>query len=689
MMRAILLLALRTLMRNRMHSLFLLLAIALASILTDINTASLQHEGAKTERIGTFSFGFGFSRSSRKTQEEPLLAQVWSLTGTILLASAWMIFTLLNLDISRRTKELSRLRAIGFTHLQIALLTLTQGCILGVTGGLLGLLAGFLWAGHHLPTKETLLFTLGFSLLSALLASLLPALRAAKTPSILPDRTPLRRICPCTYLWLTLAGCVSLLPLPLILHWPGLALSTRLSLLSSLGSCAFFAGLFLLIPAFLRFMELLLAPLLAFCLRIPSQLFHLSLTSNLPRSIITTTAISIGFALFTAIRIWADSMLQMFRLPDNIPSHFLRFQEDVASPELAVKVAALPLKDCIPITLAQPEFASPQREQLLASGAMATNAVLLGTDTLPNLPLKTDSHPQIHALFQQNAPVCIIPETLAKQCRLTVGDAVALYRETKRHHPKSPASFSDEQAIRLTIVGITAFPWAWFSKCTGIRVSAPRTAALLFVPYALPIRAFGGTPHEAFWLTPAQHITEEFLQKQIKSIAESAAENTTHISPSYSGGTRWDSGLNRNHYLLTSRNSINDSLNSRSGKVITLMLKLPRAICILSSLLLFCVAGTSIATRQRELRILRVCGLTPAGMRHLLMGEMLLLTVTAVILAFLAGLLFASVCCKLADSATLFGVTAPPILIPWEKLLPCYLIAIMAALLGGYTGSKG
>ncbi len=671
------------------HTLFLLLTIAITCLIVHLNTTHLQ---IPRERIGTFSFGFGFSRSLPRDQEQPLLPQLWSLTGIILVASAFLIFTVLNLDITRRSREIARLRAIGFSRGQIASLMLLHGGILGLFGSILGLGSGILWTTIQerkllIPSQEAILFTIGFSLLSAFVASLLPALRAARIPSILNERPPLRRIPWRIYLWLSVSGGLILLVLPGILTFPHFSQSQRLSLLALLGSVAFLAGLSLLLPPLLRVMELVFGPILALCLRIPAPLLRLSLTSNLPRNLITTIAFSIGFTLVTAIRIWSDSMLQMFRVPACVPSVFLRFQEGIASPDLTQYLAQLPLRECIPVSLAQPEIASPHREQLRDSGAMATNAILLGLDTLPRIPLKHGSFRTIQILFQQHAPVCIIPETLAKQCSLSLGDTINLHKETQRRRPKSPPSL-DSVPLSLTIVGITTFPWAWFSKCAGIRVSAPRTAALLFVPYFLPIESFGGLPHEAFWLTPSPTLSEEQLESKIATIANNAAATFPSIPLSYSGGTKWDSRINQRHFQFISRKSLNDSLLNRSEKVIALMLRLPRTICILSLLLLFSIATTFLATRQKEFRLLHTCGFPPNGLRRLLLCEMLLFTATSLLLAFGAGLLFAAVCCKLADTATVFGVTAPPILIPWSKLLPFYLLAFGISSLSHYCPLK-
>lgn len=119
------------------------------------------------------------------------------ITTAILIVAAFGIYNVLTIMINQKRREIAILRAIGYAPKKILQLILYQGLVLGVTGGLLGLLLGYLmclWFGsidfnfeiggsHNLRISYdwqiyvTAFFTANFS---SLIASYIPAWEASR-----------------------------------------------------------------------------------------------------------------------------------------------------------------------------------------------------------------------------------------------------------------------------------------------------------------------------------------------------------------------------------------------------------------------------------------------------------------------------------------------------------------------------
>lgn len=119
------------------------------------------------------------------------------ITSSVLLVAAFGIYNVLTIMISQKRKEIAILRAIGYGPERIRSLVLYQGLMLGLGGGMLGLLLGYLlcrWAGsidlgielggsrnlrisYDLMIYETAFLAAN---VAAIIASYLPAREAAR-----------------------------------------------------------------------------------------------------------------------------------------------------------------------------------------------------------------------------------------------------------------------------------------------------------------------------------------------------------------------------------------------------------------------------------------------------------------------------------------------------------------------------
>jgi lipoprotein-releasing system permease protein len=123
----------------------------------------------------------------------------YMMTGIILIVAGFGIYNILSVVISQKRKEIAILRSMGYERWDILKIFLTQGMLLGVTGGLLGVLLGYLlclqmstiaFQSPMIKSKQTTMMvsfnfsiytvSFGLALFSTALASFLPAWRAGK-----------------------------------------------------------------------------------------------------------------------------------------------------------------------------------------------------------------------------------------------------------------------------------------------------------------------------------------------------------------------------------------------------------------------------------------------------------------------------------------------------------------------------
>ena len=646
--------------------------------------------------------------------DKAVISQAWSTIGIVIIASIFIIFTTLSMGVSEKVRHLAMLRTVGFTKGQIALFILLEGGCLGILGWVGGLISGWALLTVLIFFKtgvvpvitlswQSMAFALGCSLAGALIASILPAIRATR---VSPTESMARKSWRLSGKQLFAGGLIGLAFLamiPALIFWVPCSVPTRIRLFTTLGTFCLGAGFLLFFPWTIVFTEKALAPLLARLFGFHPRFLSNVLTSNQWRTFGTTIALSIGLGLFTAIHIWASSMLNMFTVPTTVPDLLVRFQEGAISPETTEALRATP--GLIPETLmrvsvAQPDMDSKLQAKMAEAHAMGTNLVLMGIDgemawheQNPRIRLRfiEGSRQKAREAFsQENARVCVIPETLSVHGNLHVGDTIRLAKATQRPREirmqmAPPPNATAIEYAEYTVVGVVDFAWVWMSKCAGVRVSASRTAGLLFTPYQPLIQDFGALDQEFFWFDTKKGTRYSDIVDYLRAIALEAVQNNPlgRRANSFAGGTRWDSGINRNYVLVSSNESLNNSLNYRASGVIKTMTQMPLIILLLSTIAVINTMVVSVRARRWEMGILRAYGITRFGLVRMILAEALLIGLCACVLSFCFGLFYAWVATSMVTLAPMFGVIAPPLSIPWSQLAFGFLLAICVCALAG------
>jgi len=127
----------------------------------------------------------------------------YMMTAIILIVAGFGIYNILSIVVSQKKREIAILRSIGYESQDILTIFMTQGMLLGIAGGVLGVLLGYViclkmatitFTSPMIKTKATTMmiafdysiYVMGFfmALISTTFASFLPAVKAGKMSPI-------------------------------------------------------------------------------------------------------------------------------------------------------------------------------------------------------------------------------------------------------------------------------------------------------------------------------------------------------------------------------------------------------------------------------------------------------------------------------------------------------------------------
>ena len=649
------------------------LAIVSNSALIMLNCTRI--EAMQSPRFNINSFGFGTGLGGKlHFGDNVFLQQAFSSVGILVLSSLLIIFATRFLALRCRREMLLTLWKLGLSKSKLFWLLTLEALALAIIGGTLGVVLGIalyssLGEGTSFMPKLAILFTLCCIIGTTILANLPSSFLLTRVS----NEGKHQRITLKTALWQAVMGIASLGLMTLTCFAPDYTNTTRLKLFSSIGTLLFVTGIaFFILPSIYLAEKTFNTPVSS-CLGISPLMTKHCCTGDKWRSVAGILAISSGLSIFLALHIWAASMLAMFSAPDTIPNALVRFHPSIAGIEARhciMDARFTTPAQVMDICVSQPDLDQATADKMTAANALGANVIAIGVrahqawgqDTFLRLPFLQGSKAEAERSFQQEERVCVIPDTLAQNAHLELNQSLQL---------DSPY---ENEPVEYKIVGIVRFPWAWFSKCSGLRIREARTAAVVFLPYDYVLYDFDAKENEFFWFN--SNATHDEIDAYVKDCADFLGMFSYDGTQAFSGGTRWDSGLNTFLVQTSTHESLNASLFQRSHSVINAMARIPLLALLLAGIAMSCAVNASIVSRQRDFFIMRLLGASKYLILRSILAEALLLGLCACTLATISAFLYAVLANKLVDYAPIFGIISPPLLIPLAKLLQGYAITL-------------
>ena len=664
------------------------LAVASSSALIMLQCAKLEAMLSDKGSLprGLYSFGFGIGLGSNLDFGGSIfLQQAFSSVGILMLSSLFIIFATRFLALRGRRQMLLSLWKLGLSRTGIFFFLLIEALMLAILGCIVGIALGILlylhvWkAPFFFPTRACA-FTSVSIISTAMIACLAPSCIAITRKSGISVSQSHKGISLKETLWKSGTGIALLCLMFLICFVPEYDNASRIKLFSTLGTALFVTSIGFFVSPMIYLAERAFNPIVSFCLGIPPEMTRHCCTGDKWRSIAGILAISSSLAIFLSVHIWAASMLNMFRSPDTIPNAMVRFHPSIACDDARLCIVNSQFTEpgqAMDICVSQPPLESNLANRMKEANALGGNVIAIGvkasqawaSGNFLRLPFIQGSRREAEICFLQGERVCVIPDTLARNARLALNQYLIL---------ESP--FEDE-AIPYRIVGIVKFPWAWFSKCSGLRIREARCSAVVFLPYQYAIYDFNALENEFFWFNSSA--SHNLIDSYVKDCAELLGLFLYDGSMAFSGGTRWDTGLNTYLVQTSTRENLDESLYSRAHYVIDAMARIPLIALLLSSIAIACTAANSILSRQREFFIMRMLGADTFLIARSILAESILLGLCACTLGTGSALIYASLAAKLVDYAPVFGVISPPLSIPLTKILPGYALTLAMSSLSG------
>lgn len=605
-----------------------------------------------------------------------------SLTSLAVISALALVFAVLSVGVTERTRQLAVLRCLGMTRRQCFALILGEGLLVGAVGLVLGSGLGLallqlavhripdLASGLVLPPAKTLLWALSLCLAGGLVAAVLPAILAARRhpleglAAMSPQLSRRQRT------WLAAVGVLLALVQPALVLLPRGSGTTDLirSALTPIAYGTSVLGYALLIPCLLPLVEGLLARPVAWVLRLEPRLLRQYLSSNLYGSLAATIAMTFGLGLFISTRIWGSSMLAPFLLTEKHPDVVVRFFPNGFSEDAYAAVRSLPgIKRALPLygtmlnipgeTGAAPAAGPPGSNSRMYCLGGNIQALFAGDHpwlaaTLPHGP--RDAWQQ---LDREDVCLAISQLSIQQPERFAVGQTMTL-----------AGLMPGSGEWRFPIAGIIDIP-GWHLLTIRSQMRQGKTAGMIVVSEASFRRAFPQVLPSVVWLQLTPDADPQELEAAMADIARLDAENMGH----YSGVAPT--------IAFTDVSLEQQQTRERAWGIIRGLTIVPLFAVGLAGVAVACAVLAAVRSRRWQFGVLRSVGLARSQLFRLILAEGLMLALVACGVSLVLGLQTALGGIYLTSRA--MGVYSP-YLIPWGALAlglaGTLLVGLLAAL---------
>ncbi len=621
-------------------------------------------------------------------------SQAWAATGMASLAAVFIIFSVLSMGVSERTREFAMLRAVALTRSQIAAIIALESLMLAVVGWFGGLFAGWilvLVGSRVLPGLFSGGAVLGWSsialsavtvLVGAFGAAILPAWRATRISplDVMQQRqgckdpqsgSMFKRLVSLALLGLLLSAMtpVTVFALPMSDQWRYWCyrFATYPMLLM---------GMVLMAPTIVILCERLLGPILNPLLALDSRMMRTQFARNVWSAMGATLALSVGLGLFASTQIWGYSMLRPFTPGDWLPEALVAFhpvglrQQDE---QQVGQVSDVRPGEVMPLAIEQAKFdwgvgGPPSRLKFGDNGIVCglDPAVAFGTERtmLPVQFVQGKRRSAIEAVASGDG--CVVSEDFAMATGLGLGD-----------HVKFIPPSAEDQRVSYRIAAVVSLPgWQWVTKFSGMRRHFGRTGAILFAERNRVRSDFDLGRTEFFWLNLEPGSDLASVEEKFQAIAQQNAGET------FTADGQGQVVAYRPFARMTTTQNVSKAIKSRADGMIWGMSYLPLVTLAIMSLAVANTVIASVRSRTWEFGVMRSIGVTRSQLVRLVLAETILIAIAACLLSLVFGIIAGWCGVGMAQFGGWFA-GPPSFMVPWAQLAVGFAMTITLCLLAG------
>lgn len=594
-----------------------------------------------------------------------------SLAIAVITASC-LLTTVLMIGLSLRRRRIAVLRCAGMTRGGIARLIIGETLAMLIPGWLLGLGSAALLLQVFLSSEkamnsdlpsvihlgwQTPVYSAVLALVVGFFAVAIPVYSSVRVKPLEitgADITASRSISS----WKAILSVVLLLPLPLIamdLNIPN-EIKSRLMLL--VGLPCFIASLCLGMHPLMRFVEFVFLKPLGLLLNLDPRILERRLSRDPARAAGTVLTLSLGLGGFIAVHIWGGTLMSSFvpspEWPDAIvsvlPNGFTSNQVDAVRKCSGVADRRVLTVECTQFPMEDVHAA--------AGGSTPESGVLLlfGTDPVeafgenPLAPMKFVEGDSISASeLMAKGDYCVIPKMLSNITGLHKGDT---FRVNGR---------------QLEVAGVIDLNWHMVTSRANVRTrfggknsprggqrGMPRTVGMAFVNERV-VRDLTGNDDRSYflWLNMSDELRGiDSLQAAVR------LDEEIRVAVNDDG-----SSAIRVHH----RDEVADGTLAHGNDILGAMARIPFWSLVVTSTGITVLLLASVRGSKREFEVMRAIGMTRGQLARLILGEAILVTLCALALSLICGILVGWSFTGLSNWLMSSGLDVK-LVIPWRTI---------------------
>ena len=570
-----------------------------------------------------------------------------SLTLAVITASCLMA-TVLLIGVALQRRRIAELRCAGMTRGGVARLLMAETAFMVVPGWLLGLcgaalcLQVFLWTergGGELPSVihlgwQTPVFSAILAVVVGCFAAIFPAMRAMRVKPLEVIGNDISESRPVSPVKTALAVCL-LLPLPLVAMEPALPSALKSTLMLCVCLPCFIASLILGMHPLMRLVELVFLRPVGWLLRLDPKLLQRRLSRDPARAAGTVLTLALGLGGFVAIHIWGGTLMSSFvpspEWPDVIvsalPSGLTAEQVDAVRTCEGVADGRVIDIECTQFPMELNDGTKPEGV-LLLFGADPLEA--FGEKALA--PFRFIEGDRVEAArAMDSGDCCVITKMLSNMTGLHKGDSFQVAGRTLQVAGVTDLNWhmvTSRALVRTRFGGRREppSPEAGAQKSRPAAAMPQRTMGAAFVSEKF-VRSLTGNEDRTFflWLNLSPELR---AMNGLKASVLLDAQIRAAVKPDGSSAIR-----------VHHRDEISDGTLSHGNDILGAMARIPFWSLAVTSTGIVVLLIASVRGSKREFEVMRAIGMTRSQLGRLIFGEALLVTLAALVLSLVTGIL--------------------------------------------------